>query len=75
MACLSIPMCLTPISGINGLPESKELSIPDRVLFETVREAPLEKFRDRRLREVKSVGTVGGGGEQTDGSIGVIRNL
>ena len=53
----------------------KELSIPDRVLFETVREALLEKFRNRRLREVKSVGTVGGGGEQTDGSIGVIGNL
>ena len=45
------------------------MSIPDRVLFETVREAPLEKFRDRRLREVKSVGTVGGESEQTDGSI------
>ena len=53
----------------------KELSIADRVLFETVREALSENFRDRRLREVKSVGTVGGGGEQTDGSIGVIRNL
>ena len=53
----------------------KELSIPDRVLFETVREAPSEKFRDRRLREVKSVGTVGGESERTDGSIGVIRNL
>ena len=53
----------------------KELSIPDRVLFETVREAPSEKSRNRRLREVKSVGTVGGGGEQTDGSIGVIGNL
>ena len=53
----------------------KELSIPDRVLFETVREAPLEKSQNRRLREVKSVGTVGGGGEQTDGSIGVIGNL
>ena len=53
----------------------KELSIPDRVLFEAVREAPLEKFWDRRLREVKSVGMVVGESEQTDGSIGVIRNL